>query len=60
MTGAVEPVFMGRWDKLKLGLVTLAIGVLVYSWSPIAARLFIGIGGLLIFSAVIRGKERIV
>jgi mannose/fructose/N-acetylgalactosamine-specific phosphotransferase system component IIC len=53
------PVYMGRREKAKLGLLNLGVGVLAWQASPIVGRIFVALGFAMLVSAVIRGEERI-
>jgi hypothetical protein len=50
---------MGRREKAKLGVLNLGVGVLAWQASPILGRVFVAIGFGMLFSAVVRGEERI-
>lgn len=55
----MEPVYIGRRQKLTYGLVNIILGLLVYTQVPLLGQLLFGIGVIFIIQGLIRGKERI-
>ena len=53
------PIYLGRREKAKLGVLNLGVGALAWQASPILGRVFVAIGFGMLVSAVVRGEERI-
>jgi len=54
-----EPVYVRRRQKFKNGLISIVIGLGVWHFVAPLGQLLVGVGLFMLFSAVIRGRERI-
>lgn len=55
----MEPVYVTRGEKLRNGLLTIIVGIVLLRPVPLLGQFLIAIGAAMIISGVIRGEERI-
>lgn len=53
------PVYVNRKQKLLYGTVNILLGIVLFTYSALLGRIALAIGFGMVFSGILRGKERI-